>query len=85
MGELAKLPNIGQEVERQLNLVGIFTEEDLKSTGSREAWLKIQGIDESACIHRLMAPEGAIRGEKKAALPKDVKEALKDFYQRHKK
>ncbi len=85
MGELAKLPNIGKTVEEQLNQVGIFTEEDLKAAGAKEAWLKIQGIDDSACIHRLLALEGAIRGVKKTVLPEDVKAELKEFYQWHKK
>lgn len=34
MGELRQLPNIGKEVERQLNEVGIFTIEQLKSLGA---------------------------------------------------
>lgn len=85
MGELANLPNIGKVVEEQLNQAGIFTEEELKSAGSKNAWLKIQQIDESACIHRLLALEGAIRGVKKTALPDQVKTDLKEFYQRHKK
>ncbi len=33
MGELSKLPNIGKEVERQLNKVGIFTYDELKNIG----------------------------------------------------
>ena len=55
MGELSKLPNIGKTVEEQLNQAGIYTEAELKSTGAKQAWLKIQQIDESACIHRLLA------------------------------
>lgn len=85
MGELAKLPNIGKVVEEQLNQVGIFTESDLKSVGAKQAWLEIQKIDESACIHRLMALEGAIQGVKKTTLSEDVKKDLKDFYQWNKK
>ncbi|MBD5543598.1 MAG: TfoX/Sxy family protein [Lachnospiraceae bacterium] len=85
MGELSKLPNIGKNVEEQLNQVGIITEDDLKIIGSKQAWLKIQEIDESACIHRLLALEGAIRGVKKTALPDDIKAELKEFYQWHKK
>lgn len=85
MGELSKLPNIGKVVEEQLNQVGIFTEEKLKSTGAEQAWLKIQKIDESACIHRLLALEGAIQGVKKTLLPDERKLELKDFYQWHKK
>lgn len=85
MGELSKLPNIGKTVEEQLNQVGITTETELKAIGAKQAWLKIQEIDESACIHRLMALEGAIRGVKKTALPEEVKAELKEFYQWHKK
>ena len=84
MGELTKLPNIGKVVEEQLNQVGIETEDDLKAIGAKQAWLKIQEIDESACIHRLMALEGAIEGKKKALLPDEKKAELKRFYQEHK-
>jgi len=65
MGELAKLPNIGKMVEEQLLQVGIGSADELKRIGAKTAWLKIQEIDESACIHRLMALEGAIQGVKK--------------------
>lgn len=84
MGELSKLPNIGKEVERQLNEVGIFTYDELKNIGAEQAWLKIQEIDDSACIHRLLALEGAIQGVKKTTLPKERKTDLKDFYNCHK-
>ena len=50
MGELSRLPNIGPVVESQLNTVGIHTYEQLKAEGSRQAWLKIKAIDDSACI-----------------------------------
>ena len=85
MGELSKLPNIGKTVEEQLNQVGINSADELKSIGSKEAWLKIQKIDESACIHRLMALEGAIEGVKKTMLSDEVKADLKEFYQRNKR
>jgi DNA transformation protein len=84
MGELSKLPNIGAEVERQLNEVGIFTYDELKDIGAEKAWLKIQEIDVSACIHRLLALEGAIHGIKKTALPQERKADLKEFYNFHK-
>lgn len=80
MGEISKLPNIGPVVEEQLNQVGITTYEQLKEIGSKQAWLNVQSIDPTACIHRLYSFEGAIRGIKKKDLPPDVKEDLKDFY-----
>ena len=85
MGELSKLPNIGKTVEEQLLQVGISSADELKKIGSKAAWLKIQAIDESACIHRLMALEGAIQGVKKTMLSDEVKADLKEFYQWHKK
>lgn len=84
MGELSKLPNIGKEVERQLNEAGLFTYEELKEIGAEQAWLKIQAIDPSACIHRLSALEGAIRGVKKTLLPVERKTELREFYNFHK-
>lgn len=84
MGELSELPNIGKEVERQLNQAGIDTCEELKSAGAEQAWLKIQMNDPSACIHRLMALEGALQGVKKTMLPEDRKAELKRFYHAHK-
>lgn len=84
MGELSKLPNIGSAVEEQLNQAGIFTAEELKSVGAENAWLKIQQNDSSACIHRLLALEGAIQGVKKTMLPDERKAELKEFYNKHK-
>ena len=84
MGELSKLPNIGKVVEEQLIQVGISTLDELKKIGSKEAWLRIQKIDESSCINRLMALEGAIQNVNKKMLSDEVKNDLKEFYQLHK-
>ena len=66
-------------------MVGIQTVDELKDIGAKEAWLKIQEIDESAFIHRLMALEGAIEGIKKTMLSDEVKADLKDFYREHRR
>ena len=80
MGELSKLPNIGPKVEEQLREVGITTYEQLKERGSQQAWLKIKAIDDSACIHRLLALEGAIQGIRKSELSAEKRAELKEFY-----
>lgn len=85
MGKLSKLPNIGKTVEEQLMQVGIHTAVELKELGAKAAWLKIKEMDESACINRLMALEGAIRGVKKTMLSDEVKADLRQFYQEQKK
>lgn len=84
MGELSKLPNIGGVVESQLEQVGITSPEQLREIGAKEAWLKIQAIDPSACIQRLQGLEGAVRGIPKKELPVEVKAELKEFYRQHK-
>ncbi len=84
MGELSFLPNIGKNVEGQLNEVGIETVEQLKEVGSKKAWLEIKAIDDSACFNRLCALEGAIRGMRWHNLPDNVKADLKEFYNSHK-
>ena len=80
MGELSKLPNIGKELERQLNEVGIMTADELKELGAQQAWLKTRAVDPSACLHRLIALEGAVEGIKKTELSPDKKAELKDFF-----
>ncbi|WP_407392491.1 TfoX/Sxy family protein [Methanobrevibacter sp.] len=80
MGELSKLPNIGKVVEKQLNDVGINTVDDLINLGSKEAWLKIKEVDETACLNRLMALEGALQNVRWHDLSEEDKENLKEFY-----
>lgn len=85
MAELSKLPNIGPVLEQQLIDIGVTSYNDLKELGAEATWLKIQQIDESACIHRLLALEGAIQNVKKTQLPEARKLDLKEFYNQHKK
>ena len=73
MGQLQTLPNIGKEIEKQLNAVGIHTCDDLVNAGSQEAWLKIKAMDPSACVNRLMALEGAIQNIRWHSLPEEEK------------
>lgn len=84
MGELQKLSNIGKELERQLNEIGIYTYDDLVNCGSTEAWLKIRSVDSSACINRLMGLEGAIQNIRWHNLSDKDKKWLKDFYENNK-
>ncbi|WP_099468480.1 TfoX/Sxy family protein [Konateibacter massiliensis] len=85
MGELSKLSNIGKVVEEQLNAVGITTYDELKNLGAEQAWLKIQEIDETSCMNKLLGLEGAIQGMKKTLLSEQRRTELKEFYHWHKK
>lgn len=84
MDKLTGLPNIGPEVAKQLEAVGILTIDDLKRVGAKEAWLRILAIDSSACIHRLYGLQGAIFGISKRELAIEEKQELKEFYKLHK-
>ena len=84
MGELTKLPNIGEKLEAQLADVGITTAEQLKEAGSREAWLRILARDPSACTMRMLAFEGAIQGVPLQYLDDETKQSIKEFYKHHK-
>lgn len=80
MGELSELPNIGRVLENQLKAIGINTVDELIDLGSQETWLKIREIDESACLNRLMALEGAIQNIRWHDLSPEDKDKLRDFY-----
>lgn len=79
MGELSKLLNIGKVLENQLNEVGINSIENLREIGSKKAWIKIKSIDESACLNRLCALDGAIRNIRWHDLDESIKNDLKEF------
>lgn len=84
MGELSTLPNIGNKTEEQLIHVGINSIKELKQVGSKEAWLKIQAVDSSACYNRLCGLEGAIQGVRWHFLDDITKADLKEFYNSNK-
>ncbi len=84
MASLTDLPNIGPKLSQQLCAVGIDTKEALRHVGAQAAWLRIQAIDPSACLLRLMALEGAVQGVKKAMLPPERKAELQAFYHENK-
>lgn len=77
---LAKLPNIGKVLCQRLIEVGIETAEELKRVGSESAFIRLRVLDEGACIHELMALEGAIQGVRWHGLDNERKEELKAFH-----
>ena len=58
----------------------IFTEEQLREMGSKEAFIRIRMIDPGACLHMLYGLQGAIDGIKDSLLPESTKRELKEFY-----
>ncbi|KYC44868.1 MAG: hypothetical protein APG12_01517 [Candidatus Methanofastidiosum methylothiophilum] len=74
------MPNIGKEVSKKLIAVGIDSPEKLIKLGSKEAFIRIKTIDDSACFSMLQGLEGAIRGVRWHHLPEETKKDLKEFF-----
>lgn len=62
INELTRLPNIGNVLAEELIQAEIDTPEKLKEIGTEQAFIRILSIDETACLSKLQAIEGAIRG-----------------------
>lgn len=80
MEDLTQLPNIGEVLARKLDGIDITSYEELASTGSVKAVLRIGAGDDAACCSMLYAIEGAIRGVRWHALPKDDRRKLKEAF-----
>ncbi len=79
--DLTDLPNIGDELAARLRMVGITNPHELRTIGSRNAFIRIKTIDQGACINMLYALEGAVQEIRWHHLDKEVKQDLKEFYQ----
>jgi DNA transformation protein len=75
--DLTQLPNIGPVLAQRLAEIGITSREELAASGSVGAVLRMGHIDPSACYNMLYALEGAIRGVRWHAIPKEERAELK--------
>lgn len=80
MEDLSQLPNIGEVLAEKLRGIGITSYDELASEGSIQIVLKIGETDVSACYNMLYALEGAIRGVRWHALPREDRRKLKDAF-----
>lgn len=81
MEKLLDTPNIGSTLEKKLIKVGILDSENLRQLGSKEAFIRIRNIDDTACLNMLYALEGAVQGIRWHGLSEECKKDLKDFFQ----
>lgn len=81
MGALFSLPNVGKVLEKNLNVIGVYTQEQLIHMGSREAFLRIRlEVDSGACLHMLYGLQGAIENIRDTGLSETTKRNLREFY-----
>jgi len=82
MSDLRGLRNIGAELEKKLKSVDITTADELRKTGSDEAFLRLKLRYPKVCLVHLYALEGAITDTEYNQLHEDVKKRLKEFCDR---
>ena len=79
MAELASMMNIGKEMAKKLDSVGIGLAEELVCSGAEQAFLKLKERYPNVCLVHLYALEGAVRNVEFNGLPEDRKKELKEF------
>ena len=79
--KLTELPNIGPKLAKCLEAVDIRSPEELRAIGTEMAFLRIKAQDPTACLHKLTAIEGAVRGMKKSQRSPQRRAELKAFFQ----
>lgn len=79
--KLSELPNISKVNEKKLIEAGINCAEELKTLGSKKAFLMVRASsDPDACFSMLQGLEGANRGIRWHYLSQETKADLKEFY-----
>ncbi len=79
MSDLTSMRNIGAEMSRKLNAVGINSAEQLIRLGAKEAFFKLKVIFPQVCLVHLYTLEGAIQNIEYNLLPDSRKKELKEF------
>jgi DNA transformation protein and related proteins len=78
--DLTTLQNIGKELARKLNQIGINSPEELKAAGTEQVFIRLKIIDPGACFSELCAIEGAISDIRWHYLSSARKQELKEFF-----
>lgn len=79
MAELVSMRNIGKEMARKLDSVGIGSAEELVRSGAKQAFLKLREKYPNICLVHLYALEGTVCNVEFNSLPESRKKELKEF------
>lgn len=79
MTDLTSLINIGIEMQKKLESVDIFTAEQLKEVGAKEAFFRLKTRWPNVCLVHLYTLEGAIENIPYNVLSPATKAELKAF------
>lgn len=78
MAELTSMINIGTEMARKLDSVGIGSAEELIHLGAEQAFLKVKERYPNVCLVHLYALEGAVCNVEFNSLSEGRKKELKE-------
>ena len=79
MTELTSMKNIGREMVKKLESVGIHSAEELISTGAEQAYFKLKAAYPNICLVHLYSLEGAVTNTEFNKLDGNRKKELKAF------
>ncbi len=79
MAQLTSMMNIGREMAKKLDSVGIGTAEALVRSGAEQAFLRLKEKYPNVCLVHLYALEGAVCDVEYNSLPESRKKELKEF------
>lgn len=79
MAELTEMRNIGREMARKLESVGIDSAEKLMEAGAKQAFFRLKEAYPNVCLVHLYALEGAVQDTGYDQLSEDTKKELKAF------
>lgn len=71
--------NIGKEMAKKLDSVGICSAEELIQSGAEQAFVKLKAEYPNVCLVHLYALEGAVCNMEFNSLPENRKRELKEF------
>lgn len=77
--ELTAMRNIGAEMKKKLNTIGVNSAEDLTGMGGKEAFLRLKAAYPEVCLVHLYTLQGAIDNLDFSMLSQDIKTELKAF------
>ena len=79
MAELARMMNLGKEMDRKLRSVGIDCAEELMAVGAKEAYRRLKALYPNVCLVHLYCLEGAVTQTEYNCLPKEKQAELREF------
>lgn len=76
---LVSLKNIGREMQKKLESVGVCQPQDLRQLGSKAVFLHLKRRYPKVCLVHLYTLQAAIDGIELSQLPETIKKDLKQF------